>query len=254
MADPLASLADCKAWLGLATQADDALLSTLIGDVSRAVLADLGRAAVLPTTFVDTLDGGGVGAIALRQWPVTRVLSCLADGLPLAATPSPGQPGYVLEGADAAPPGTMQRLLCRGGVFPVGAQNVSVTYRAGYEILAEAAVVPSTAPYTIVAQAPYGAWQIDTGVVGTLSPYTAAAGVYTFGAADAGASVFLSYGYVPADLARATLEWVADRYAARTRIGQSAKTLGGQETASFIVKAMPDIVDRLLRPYRRVAG
>ena len=254
MADALASLADCKAWLGLATTTDDTLLSTLIGDVSRAILADLGRAAVLPTTFVDTLDGGGASAIALRQWPVTRVLSCLVDGLPLAAAPSPGRPGYVLEGAEVAPPGTMQRLFCRGGVFPAGAQNVSVTYRAGYEILAEAAVVPPTPPFTIVAQALYGVWQIDTGVVGTRGPYTAAAGVYTFGAADAGASVSLSYGYVPADLARATLEWVADRYAARTRIGQSAKTLGGQETASFAIKAMPDVVDRLLRPYRRVAG
>ena len=71
---------------------------------------------------------------------------------------------------------------------------------------------------------------------------------------DAGANVTLSYGYVPADLARAALEWVADRYASRTRIGQSAKTLGGQETTSFVVKAMPDVVDRLLRPYRRVTS
>ena len=254
MANALASLADCKAWLSLASTADDALLLALIGDVSRAVLADLGRAAVLPTTFVDTLDGGGASAIALRQWPVTRVLSCLVEGLPLALSPSPAQPGIVLDGADAAPPGTMQRVFRRGGVFPAGAQNVSVTYRAGYEILGEAAVVPIEAPYTLLAQAPYGAWQVDTGVAGAQEAYTVAAGVYTFGATDAGASVSLSYGYVPADLARATLEWVADRYAARTRIGQSAKTLGGQETASFIVKAMPDIVDRLLRPYRRVAG
>ena len=33
----------------------------------------------------------------------------------------------------------------------------------------------------------------------------------------------------------------------------AAKTLGGQETASFVVKAMPDVVGRLLQPYRRVA-
>ena len=254
MANALASLTDCKAWLGVATAADDALLLALIGDVSRAILVDLGRSAVLPTTFVDTLEGSGSSALALRQWPVTRVLSCLVDGVPLVAATSPGQSGYVLEGADAVPPGTMQRVLYRGGVFSAGVQNVSVTYRAGYEILNEAAMVPSTPPYSVVAQVPYGAWQVDTGVVGAKAPYTASAGVYTFGAADAGASVSVSYGYVPADLARAALEWTADRYAARTRIGQSAKTLGGQETASFVVKAMPDIVDRLLRPYRRVAG
>lgn len=254
MPTPLASLDDCKAWLGVTSTADDAVLTALIGDVSRAVLADLGRAAVLPTTFVDTLDGTGASTVVLRQWPVTRVLSCLVEGRPLAVAASPGQPGIALEGGDTAPPGAAQRLLLRGGVFPLGAQTVSVTYRAGYEILGEGAVVPKTAPYTVVAQAPYGAWQVDTGVAGAAAPYSVAAGVYTFGAADAGAQVALSYGYVPADLARATLEWVADRYAARSRIGQSAKTLGGQETTSFVVKAMPDIVDRLLRPYRRVAG
>ncbi len=80
-----------------------------------------------------------------------------------------------------------------------------------------------------------------------------AGGVYAFTAASAGAAITLSYGYVPADLARACLEWVADRYAARSRIGVSAKTLGGQETASFVVKAMPDVVSRLLQPYRRVS-
>ena len=253
MPGTLTSLADCKAWLGLASTTDDALLGGLIGGVSQAILADLGRAAVLPATYVDTLDGGG-DALALRQWPVTRVLSCLVDGQPLAPAALPGQPGWVLEGADPAPPGAAQRLIYRGGGFPRGRQNVAVTYRAGYEVFGETAVVPSAPPYSVAALAPYGAWQGDTGVTGASAPYVVAAGTYTFAAADAGAAVTLSYGYVPADLARAALEWVADRYAARTRIGQSAKTLGGQETASFIVKAMPDIVDRLLRPYRRVAG
>ena len=137
--------------------------------------------------------------------------------------------------------------------FPRGMQNVCVTYRAGYEVLAESSVVPGIAPFAVAALAPYGAWQGDTGVAGASTAYAATNGLYTFGAADAGATVALSYAYVPAALARAACEWVADRYAARTRIGQSAKTLGGQETTSFIVKAMPDVVDRLLQPYRRVA-
>jgi len=253
MPDALTSLADCKAWLGLTTSVDDALLGTLIGDVSRAILADIGRAAILPATYVDTLDGGGEGALALRQWPVTRVLACQVDGMPIAPSSMPGQLGWLLDGADPAPPGSMQRLLFRGGVFPRGAQNVSITYRAGYEIVGEQALVPNAAPFVVTALAPYGTWQVDTGVAGAQAGYAASAGVYTFAASDAGTAVELSYGYVPADLARAAIEWVADRYAARTRIGQSAKTLGGQETASFVVKAMPDIVDRLLRPYRRVA-
>lgn len=254
MVDALTSLTDCKAWLGLTSAIDDALVASLIGGVSRAVLADLGRAAVLPAVYVDTLDGAGGNALALRQWPVTRVLSCLVDGLPIAAATVPGQPGIVLECSDGAPPGTMQRIVYRGGAFPTGTRNVAVTYRAGYEITGEAAVVPAAPPFVVAALAPYGAWQGDTGVAGASAAYTASGGVYTFAAADAGAAIALSYSYVPADLARAALEWVADRYASRTRIGQSAKTLGGQETASFVVKAMPDFVDRLLRPYRRVAA
>ena len=249
----LANLADCKAWLSLTSTADDTLLSGLITAISRAILADLGR-MVLPQTYNEVLDGGGATALPLREWPVTSVQSCLLDGVSLKAAAAPGQGGYVLDDAGPAPPGAMQRLLYQGGSFPAGPRSVAVSYRAGYEIIGETALVPAATPYVVTAQAPFGAWAQDTGVAGAPGPYTVDAGGSTGPAAAAGAAVALSYAYVPADLARAALEWAADRYVARTRIGQSAKTLGGQETASFIVKAMPDIVSRLLQPYRRVAA
>ena len=255
MASPLdlTTLADCKAWLGLTSPTDDALLGALVSAISQAILADLGRPSILPGTVQETLDVAGGHAIALRHWPATQLLSCVIDGVPVLVSPGRGQGGVALEVADPTPPGGMQRLLSKGGPFPTGRQSLTVTYRAGYEISGEPVIVPDTAPYLVTAQAPYGAWRTDTGVVGASAPYTVAAGVYTFGAADAGASLTLSYGYVPSDLSRAACEWVADRYVARGRIGQSAKTLGGQETTSFIVKAMPDLVSRLLQPYRRVA-
>ena len=249
----LTCLADCKAWLGLTSGTDDSLIGELVTAVSQAILADLGRSTILPLTCLETLDGGGESAIALRHWPITRLLSCAIDGVAMATSVAPGHRGVVLDVADSAPPGAMQRLAFRGGVFSSGIQNIAVAYRAGYEILAEAAVVPSAAPYALAALQPYGAWRSDTGVTGLAASYTAGAGVYTFAASDAGAAITLSYGYVPADLAQAALEWVADRYASHGRIGQSAKTLGGQETTSFIVKAMPDVVARLLQPFRRVA-
>ncbi len=267
----LASLADVKAWLGLASSGDDALLAGLITDVSTAILSDLGRAAILPTVFAEMRNGLGEAAITLRQWPVGQVLSLAMDGLPIAlatgAAPSAG-PAFaaVLEPADPAPPGTMQRLSLRGGRMSCGIGNVAVSYRAGYEIAAEAARVPLTAPFVVTALAPFGRWASDgavtyaggsalkVGAVPALGVYAVAGGAYTFAPADAGAAVTLRYGYLPADLARACCEWVADRYAARSRIGQSSKTLGGQETTAFIVKAMPDFVSRLLQPYRRVAA
>ena len=247
----LTSLADCKAWLGLTSTGDDAVLAALITAISAAILANLGR-SVQPTTVTEMLDGGGA-SLPLRHWPVTSVAAVSIDGAALAASAAPGAGGWRLDSADAAPPGAMQRLTFVGGRFPPGPGAVAVTYRAGYEVLGEPALVPAAAPYVVTAQAPFGAWCLDTGVVGAPGPYTVAAGTYSFTAASAGASLALSYGYVPADLARACLEWVADRYAARSRIGVASKSLGGQETASFVVKAMPDVVSRLLQPYRRVA-
>ena len=253
MAQPtdLATLADVKAWLGLSSTADDVVLAGLVSAISAAILADLGR-SLLPATTTEVIDGGGT-SLPLRRWPVTSVASVTVGGAPLAPSPVPGIGGWRLDPPDVAPPGAMQRLTFIGAAFPRGIANVTVTYHAGYEVLSEVALVPAVAPYTVSAQTPFGAWCLDTGVMGAPGPYTVAAGVYTFTAASAGTAVQLSYGYVPADLARACLEWVADRYAARSRIGVSAKTLGGQETASFVVKAMPDVVSRLLQPYRRVA-
>ena len=255
MPGALTSLTDCKTWLGLSSETDDALIETLVGAVSQAILADLGRAAVLPTTYVDTFDGCGAAVVTLRQWPATRLLACAVDGRPLAAATTPSQPGLVLEAADPAPPGARQRLHSRAGVFARGTQNVSVTYRAGYEIVGEPATVPATPPYVVAARAPYGTWQIDTGLIGASAPYVASAGTYTFSAADAGGGRHAEL-RLRAGRSRPgqPCEWVADRYVTRTRIGQSAKALGGQETTSFVVKAMPDVVDRLLRPYRRVSG
>jgi hypothetical protein len=251
--DDLTSLAAVKAWLGLSGAADDALLSGLITAVSRAVLADLGRGTLLPMNVTETYDGTESDTLCLRRWPATQIISVSLDGLALTASASPVQAGYVLEGAAAAPPGAMQRLLYRHGCFHRGKQNLTVTYRAGYEIVGEPALVPTVAPFLVTAQTPFGPWALDTGVLGASGTYTVVNGLYTFTPATAGQSITLSYGFIPLDLAQATCEWVADRYAARSRIGQSAKTLGGQETVSFIVKAMPDIVNRLLQPYRRIA-
>ena len=264
----LTTLADLKGWLGIASGDDDALLAGLITDVSTAILSDLGRATIRPTVYVEIRNGGGEAAIMLRQWPVNQVLSLAMDGFPIALATAgpPNVASAVLEPADPAPPGTMQRLSLRGCNLAHGVGNVAVCYRAGYEVSGEVAVVPATAPYAVAAVALYGRWSSDGAVIyASGAPlqaasvpgpgvYAVADGTYTFAPQDAGAAVVMRYGYVPADLARACCDWAADRYAARARIGQSSKTLGGQETTAFVVKAIPDFVARLLQPYRRVAA
>ena len=268
----LTNIADLKAWLDIAGTDDDTLLAGLITDLSRAILAHLDRAGLLPCTYLDLFDGGNETSVMLQHWPVNAVLSCVVDGKSIAAAPpliegTALRHGYVLDLVAPPPPGRMQRLSLRHSRFVAGVQNVSVTYSAGYQVAAEAAVVPLSEPFTLAARAPYGSWANDGGVAyvagmaltptdGTPSAgqYAVAGGAYTFAAADAGAAVLLTYGYVPADLARCCLEWAAERYAYRGRIGQRSKSLGGQESVGFIVKDIPDFVATALQPYRRVVS
>lgn len=272
MASPydLVSLTDLKAWLGIMGDDDDALLAQLITQVSRAIFNVLDRPSILPQRFTETFDGDDGAAVALRQWPVNSIVACSINGQSIPPAPSLGsgggpQKGYVLEAADATPPGRMQLLSLRRQRFTRGVQNITVSYSAGYQISGESAIVPSSGPYVIPALAPYGDLVSDGGATyangAPLSPvatspaagqYTVTNGVYTFSSADRGASILLTYGYVPADIALSCIDWAAERYSYRSRIGQQSKSLGGQETIAFIVKDLPDFVATLLQPYRRV--
>ncbi len=266
----LVTLADLKTWLEVEGTQDDDLLSLLISQVSRAILTFLDRPSILPTTYTDIIDGGNDTSVMLRYWPVNTIASCVVDGVAMPPAPplvvgAPAQRGYILDPPDSAPPGRMQRLSLRYGLFHQGLQNVIISYFAGYQISHEAVAVPATAPFTIATEAAYGAFASDGGVAyadGTLltpiasnpsaGQYAVSAGLYIFAASDAGAAVTLTYGYIPHDLALAAKEWASERYAYHARIGQSSKSLGGQETVSFIVKDIPDFVARILQPYRRV--
>ncbi|MGA7385081.1 MAG: hypothetical protein WBW81_10475 [Methylocella sp.] len=192
------------------------------------------------------------------------------DGVAISASPplvagASAQIGYVLDSSGTAPPGSMQRLSLRGYLFTCGLQNVAISYSAGYQITNESVVIPTASPYSVSAQAPYGDWASDGGVVYSngvsltavtgnpaAGQYAVASGVYSFAQPDAGSAVLLTYGYVPADLAFCCMDWAAERYAYRSRIGQHSKSLGGQETMAFIVKDIPDFAVSALSPYRRV--
>jgi Phage gp6-like head-tail connector protein len=272
MASPfdLVSLADLKSWLEITGTDDDVLLGQLITQISRAIFNVIDRPAILPSTYTETYDGGGEVSIMLRQWPVISVSSCVIGGVTISSSPplvagASAQIGYVLDSCNTAPPGAMQRLSLRGYLFTCGLQNVTISYTAGYQITSESAIIPTTSPYSVTAQAPCGDWASDGGVVyssgGPLSAvtgnptagqYAVASGVYSFAQADAGSTVLLTYGYVPAELASCCMDWAAERYAYRSRIGQHSKSLGGQETMAFIVKDIPDFVASALSPYRRV--
>jgi hypothetical protein len=274
MASPfdLVSLADLKCWLDVAGTDDDVLLERLITQISRAILNVIDRPAIVPLAYTEIRDGGNEVSIMLRQWPVIGVSSCIVDGVVIPPSPpliagASAPMGYVLDPPNVAPPGAIQRLSLRRYHFTCGLQNVTISYSAGYQITNESVIIPTSPPYNVSAQAPYGDWASDVGVVysngillaavvgnPTAGQYAVVNGVYIFAQADAGSTVLLTYGYVPADLACCCMDWVAERYAYRSRIGQHSKSLGGRETMAFIVKDIPDFVVSALAPYRRVVS
>jgi len=260
----LVTLSDLKGWLGIEGADDDDLLSALISQISRGILNYLNRPSLVPTTYMDVIDGTNKASVLLRYWPVQSISSCVIDDRSIPRSLSFSQTGFVLEPPGFSPPGSMQRLSLRHDVFHQGVQNITISYFAGYQFT-ETFSVPETAPFSITLDASLGMPCSNIAVIDsngrTLSlaaqdpdagQYTIASQTYSFNAADAGLMVDITYGYVPADIAMAAKEWAAERYSYRSRIGQSSKSLGGQETVAFIVKDIPDFVARILQPYRCV--
>lgn len=207
---------------------------------------------------------------------------------PTTASTSQGWPpnGSLFSPWDGLLPGKPQILDWYGNLsntngaaygFSFGRQNVQVTYLCGYAVRNEAAIIPSDGSNTVAVQAPLGPWASDLGVVyadtgvaltpetdtdvlaqGQYVPPTMGqpnedgAVYYTFAAADAGAAILISYGFIPAALNTACIDWVAERYRYAARIGQKSQTVSGQQTASYDVSGVPATIKMNLDPYRNV--
>lgn len=266
----LITLSQVRAYGG--TAIDQTTAGALIPQVSRAILTNLQRSSLLPVSYADVFNGHGRCNVVLSAYPVVSVSSVVVDGVVIpAATPNapgvaPGV-GWLLEDQPDPPPGRQQSVWLRGYEFRRGIQNCTVSYNAGYQITAEPHTIPGSSAYVVKAVAPFGEWALDLGVslVGgaaliavpasstpSAGQYSVAAGVYTFAAADAGKAILLSYGYVPSDIAYAACMWVAESVSYTGRIGMQSKSVGGQETVSYMVSPMPKQVDLLLSSYRKV--
>jgi hypothetical protein len=124
----LAALADVKEWLQSGDSAfpdtDDALLGRLITAASGYIETWLKRPIAL-ADWQQTCDGTGGQRMILAVFPVVQILSLSIDGLAIPPAPNDGgwQPGYVL---------TPTGIALRGYVFTRRAQNVVISYSAGY--------------------------------------------------------------------------------------------------------------------------
>jgi hypothetical protein len=250
-------------WMANAPTIPSAILTQLITSMTALLYNKLNRSRLYSQQFTRIFDGVGNMQLVLPDWPVTAITAVQMGSALVPPAPLPN-PSGVNAGANFGGygyryvpwlgnlPGDPVVLELAGGYFYTGAQNVKVTYQAGYAIANEPAVVPNATPWQITVLQPQGIWCRDGGVVYAadgvaltpvanitaagqyIPPTDAAPGVYTFGTADENQAVLISYSFVPADLEEACIQMVAERYSYRGRIGELSKSLGGQETVRFM--------------------
>lgn len=252
----------------------------LITRISRMVLTELNRSTLIPKDYSQQFNGTGTSSLVLPNWPLLSLDSLYINGVAQNLATQDNDVlispyGYRFQPWDTVPPGNPAVLEFVGGAYLwPGGQNVVVSYRAGYRVTEEAQTIPlAPGPYTLAPMAPYGIWATDEGVTyanGTpliaITSGTPLAGqylppapdlstprlVYTFNAADAGLGVLLSYGFVPADVEQAVLEFIMDRAAYRLRPGLRSQSLAGQETIAYDLSPLSRFVSEALGGYKSV--
>jgi hypothetical protein len=270
--------------------ADNPTLNRLIAAQSRAIMTYLGRQSIFNNVITnDKYTGNGTQSLLVQQWPVITMNQVLVNNVAIPAALDSTVSGWLLQPWDGFSAGRPQMLQLNGYSFepPVGCgssygggmpynggftrndamtsakQNVVLSYTTGYLVQGETVTIPTT-PYQITALQANGTWGQDdgltiAGVAGvpvasapTTGQYSVSAGVYTFAAADTGKAVVLNYSYIPSDIEQACIEWCAEKYMYKGRIGQKSKSLAGQETTSYNIAGMTDSIKVLLQPYKSV--
>jgi hypothetical protein len=278
-------------WIPNGPTLPSVIISQLIGSMTALIYNKLNRARTYSQTFVRTFDGVGNMQLVLPDFPVTAIASVQqgqavipASVLPPSGSPQPQNTspwyGYRWVPWSGNLPGDPVVLEFANGFFWTFPQNIKVTYTAGYLIQSEPWLIPAT-PFQVTVLQPQGIWcrdngvvYADTGVVLTpvsaitgagqyIPPTDALPGQYTFGTADAGQNILISYSFIPADLEEACIQMVAERYYYRTRVGEISKSLGGQETIRWArgpigrtyagMSSLPPEVMDLIWPYVYVA-
>lgn len=267
----LTTLARVKSYMAITGTDLDEKLGLFISRVSSSALAFMNRDTLNINQYSEILDGTGNAKIMLPQWPVLSVSSVAINTMVVPASENPPiGAGFFWDRYDGFPPGSPGRLLASGWAFTRGNGNIAVSYTAGYGALNEAWVIPAS---HVTPLQKFGIISGDAGVTyadGTAleavssSPLqgqyippdplagAAATDYYTFSAADEGASVLISYSIIPTAIEGAVCQWVAEQWAYKDRVGLQSKTLGGQETITYIVGAMPTYCKQVLSSFKNV--
>jgi hypothetical protein len=252
----LTSVANIKQYLAITTPNQDALIGKLIARESALAEKWTGRNFSFVVSQTARVNGTGTPLLVLHDQPVISVEALNVGGVDLTASPDGMAYGFAFDDTSVA--------LVGGDRFPAGRSNIGVSWTAGYRGTANAVVpagnVPTLQPDDL------GFPTVDRGVLfanGTalvavtsnlplVDEYFFAEGIYTFNAANTGASVSATFDYCPADVEQAVIEMVGLDLKQRDNLGISSKSLAG-ESVSYEKSGMPASVKELLKPYRRMA-
>jgi uncharacterized phiE125 gp8 family phage protein len=119
----LTTVAAVKAYLGLATVADDAQLQSLVTAYSQFVRSWTGRDFTVQTYDL-WRSGRGQVMLMTPQWPIVGIAALTIDGRDIPAAASFGAYGYSF--ADR------MVTLSGGATFSMGANNIHLAYSAGF--------------------------------------------------------------------------------------------------------------------------
>jgi hypothetical protein len=283
-AGDLTSLEKAKAYLRIDTTntASDTDLQNLIAGYSRIFQSTTRRRLLFQSYTNEIRDGQGTVGIEPFEYPVVDVQAVVVDGVSIPKQPTtvPGDPpqyGWAVatDRIQIVRGGSLTSVLADyvpydgyfGGTpftFRRGFGNVSLTYRAGFYMPAEAATVPANpGPYTVQTVESFvsdqGVKYASSGIalakvtgVPALGQYSVSAtGLYTFAAADQGVAVLLSYAYVPGDIEQAVIEMVGFSFRGRDRLGQQSKNTGN-EVIVFHPGPWPMVVQNVIDRRARV--
>lgn len=127
----LCQLSDVKTYLGITDSNSDAVLTTLIGNVSTAIESFCNR-VFAQASYSENRNGGCGQKMFLYQGPVTSVTSVTVNGQSVPQAPDQVSYGFVWDDT------TVYIRPGQGGgaggpqEFYKGIQNVTVDYTAGY--------------------------------------------------------------------------------------------------------------------------
>jgi hypothetical protein len=139
------TVAQVKEWADYKLATSDTMISTLIDRVTAQIQSWTSR-DFSQQSYIEVYNGSGTSQLPVKQGPVTAVASLTIYGQTIPASATPTAWGYTFKDRiiylrGSAPLAPFDAGGWSGGagmIFPLGNQNVEITYTAGFATIPDA--------------------------------------------------------------------------------------------------------------------